>query len=292
MTTVGPGCAIDEAACGSASTCLPMKPIAGSSTVLDFRMRRLNLLAPPSMTYAVNPTLQTAIVDTATTLKAKQCGQLGKGTFTWLLRVDLAARTLKTGSAPPSSDPFGVGSCFDTQLFGTSDLRPATVALQGTAARLQSAPIPKLNVAIFLDATGSSAVVLPLSSVTIQGMALSPDGSCVGTFDRVGLDRACTESHSDCPAWHPAAAIGGYITLEDADAIFIKELNQSLCVLLTQSAPLTKCVRDATGKIAQRGDYCSSPGGAGGCQDSYWFAATFAASAAVIDPTNADPRCN
>src|SRR5262245_28108037 len=49
--TPTPGCTIDNAKCGP-STCLPMANNNGDT--YDFRFRRLNIIAPPSLTYAVN----------------------------------------------------------------------------------------------------------------------------------------------------------------------------------------------------------------------------------------------
>ncbi len=46
------------------------------------------------------------------------------------------------------------------------------------------------------------------------------------------------------------------------------------------------------GGTPARGDYCSTSNGPGGCVDSFWFAATFAASAARIGGAAADTRCS
>ena len=40
-----------------------------------------------------------------------------------------------------------------------------------------------------------------------------------------------------------------------------------------------------------KGDYCSTTKSAGGCQDSFWLAATLAASAAEVQATPTDPFC-
>jgi hypothetical protein len=39
------------------------------------------------------------------------------------------------------------------------------------------------------------------------------------------------------------------------------------------------------------GNYCSSPPGPGGCDDSFWLAATFAASAVNINSGTGMPGC-
>ena len=62
-----------------------------------------------------------------------------------------------------------------------------------------------------------------------------------------------------------------------------------MCVVLTgKKDPATgRCPRDASGKLTVKGDYCSLTATPGGCADSYWFAATFAASAVTVDQTGA-----
>jgi hypothetical protein len=263
---------IDEAKCGSASTCLPMNVQTGPA--LDFRMRRLNVIAPRAFTFDVNPTLQTSIIDGSMDLDAKACAELGTGTFNWLLRIDPAALTLTTGGARHAVDPFNVGYCFDAGA--------VTSKLVATGAGYQTAtPIPKLDVPIYLDKAGTSVLTLPLSAVTMQA-SVSPNRACIGSLNVAAIEKDCSDDFADCSKWRTGAAIGAYITLEDADAVVIRQLNETLCVVLTETAPAANCARDANGTIVARGDYCSSTGAPGGCKDSFWFAATFAASAVKI----------
>ena len=97
--------------------------------------------------------------------------------------------------------------------------------------------------------------------------------------------------------WTTAASLGGYITLTEANTVPVPQLSESLCVLLTgassvdTSNPNEKtCKKDAGGNIIAKGDFCSTTQAPGGCQDSFWFAATFAASAAKIVAPN-QPAC-
>ncbi len=287
-------CAIDNTKCGAGS-CLPLA--SNSGNVLDFRFRRLNIISPPSLTYSVNPTLQTAVIDSAVDLKAKQCGEVGKGTFSWLLRIDKAAKTLTTGGAPPSTDPFNAGYCFYNHTVNVGGtpiaVKQVTVGLDpsSTDTVFTSLSIPKLFVPIFLDATGSSVIILPLSNPVIKNLTVSDNGNCVGSLNTVALAKDCTDVFSDCSKWHTAGSLGGYMSLEEADTVFIKELNQSLCVVLTQAAPLTKCARDPAGKVSAKGDFCSTTGKPGGCQDSFWLSATFAASAIKINDGSTTATC-
>ena len=53
------------------------------------------------------------------------------------------------------------------------------------------------------------------------------------------------------------------------------------------------CQTDSSGNVIDKGNYCSTsnPPGPGGCQDSYWLAATFAASAVIINDGAGVPDC-
>ena len=91
------GCEIDEARCGSKSTCMPLSDNKGKD-VLDLRIRRLNIAAPAAL---ASPFIQNTVVNSGIDLAEPTCGENGKGLFTWLLRVDKKANTLVTGGAPP-----------------------------------------------------------------------------------------------------------------------------------------------------------------------------------------------
>ncbi len=134
---------------------------------------------------------------------------------------------------------------------------------------------------------------MPISDARIEGATLSADGNCVGSFNAAALDPACLEDRSLCSKWNTAGSLGGFITLEAADKVTIRDLgNKSLCSLLASELPL-RCKRDESGAIAYRGDYCSATKSPGGCADSVWLAATFAASAAKIyDGAGSVPGCS
>jgi hypothetical protein len=140
-------------------------------------------------------------------------------------------------------------------------------------------------------------VVLPLRQATFRTVNLSRDGNCIGSYNVDALDDTCHDSRDDCAKWNTDGALGAYVTLEDADQVDVEDLSASLCVLLTQSAgvapvppsTIKRCMRDGSGNIAFKGDYCSTSNSAGGCQDSYWLSATFAASAVKIHDGTKDP---
>lgn len=276
--TPAPGCTIDEGRCGSKTTCLPIGDNRGKD-LLDFRIRRLNIATPPALAGSF---IQNTVVNLNIDLNEKSCAELGKGLFTWLLRVDRKNSEILTGGAPPSSDPLGTGFCFARFDLNGQRVEPfvAKVAFEGdkfTALEARDIKIP-----IFLTDELASAILLPISNALLKDVSISEEGNCIGHFRESALDPACVEARELCTKWTTAGALGGFITLEEADTVKIRELdNKSLCSFLASETPLT-CSRDASGKILYKGDYCSTTKAPGGCQDSVWLAATFAASAAKI----------
>jgi len=295
----GGGCAIDEAKCGPTSTCLPIGDNKGKTT-LDFRMRRLNIATPPTLSQAI---IQKSIVTKGIDLKGV-CGDDGDGGFNWLLRIDKTAGTLTTGGAPPSSDPLGTGYCFYNHTVPSGiTVAPTTAKVTFNAAgdTFDTEPADKLNMATFLNGDPSTLIVLPLTKPRFTATTITEDGNCIGAFNASALDDTCTEDPSSCPKWKTAGIISGYFTLEDADKVPVDILKASLCILLTKAPPVPgpdgygHCPRDAQGKISlppsNQGDFCSTTNTPHGCGDSFWFAATFAAAAVKISNTPLVPEC-
>ena len=79
-----PGCTVDEQACGSASTCMPLADQKGKKQK-DLRKRRLKIAAPDALAAEF---IQRTVVTQNIDLDKKACGEVGKGLFTWILRVD------------------------------------------------------------------------------------------------------------------------------------------------------------------------------------------------------------
>ncbi len=276
--TPAPGCAIDEARCGSKSTCLPLADNKGKD-VVDLRIRRLNIATPEAL---ASTFIQNTVVGSGIDLAEPTCAENGKGLFTWLLRVDKKAGSLVTGGAPPSSDPLGQGFCFASFEIGGTTVQPITAKIELTGDTFKTLDRQNVNIPIFLSEQLASAIILPIRDARIEGVTLSTDGNCVGAFNAAALDPSCTEDRSLCSKWTTAGALGGFITLEEADGVKIRDLNnKSLCAFLAADSGLV-CARDAQGKITYKGDYCSTDKSPGSCQDSVWLAATFAASAAKI----------
>jgi hypothetical protein len=284
----GPGtCAIDEKKCGSASTCLPLGN-NGSRSILDLRIRRLNIAAPDALAAL---TVQQGIITRTVDLPNKECGEQGAGSFNWLLRIDKGKSILTTGGAPVSPDPFVQGFCFFDKKVGGTLVKPASnVPLTIRGSTINSATISKLVVPIFRSS--GEAILLPLTDVTFRGVTISDDANCIGSFTPQALAADCSDDPRQCQKWKTAGAIAAFITLEEADAVDVPDLSESLCVLLTKTdkGPDGKCVRE-NGTIKAKGDFCSTSGKACDCSDSFWLAATFAASAVRINDGASVAEC-
>jgi hypothetical protein len=267
--------------------------------VQSFRMRKLHVTAPPSLAQTF---VQMGIFDEGTNL-ADYCGEGGSGGYSWLLQVDPSAGTLETGGAPLTGDPFGVGYCFVDATIGAFPVAPVTTgATQAPDGSWSSAVIPELHVPLFVNGDPTNVMVLPLTKLTISQVSVSTDDNCIGSYNPDGVTAPTTngtcqdQDPSSCERWHTAGAMGGFITLKEADTVLVQELGKSLCVLLTDGTSTTNggmsCAKDASGNITAQGDFCSTTDSPGGCQDSSWFAATFAASAAKVTSGSSVSWCN
>jgi hypothetical protein len=276
-----------------------------TKTVWDFRMRRLTVITPAALAQNF---IQESVVDDGINLGIPACGEPGTGAFSWLLRIDSVANTFETGGAPPLANPLtdafstGSGYCWArmsiTQAGSTIDVQPVTGPLTKAADGTYQTTnqIPLINIPIFVHGMASDVVVLPIRQATVQGVDVTDMGNCIGSFNYSALDSMCLDIRGECSRWHTAGALGGYITLQESDGVYVQDLGKSLCVLLTGGTSLSSdgmhCLTDSSGNIVAKGDFCSTTDSAGGCQDSFWLSATFAASAIKIDDNSAAPLCN
>jgi hypothetical protein len=266
----------------------------GRKTTLDFRLRKLHITAPPRL---ATEFIQTAVIDQGINLK-NLCGEGGDGSFNWLLRFDTAKGELTMGGAPNSSNPFNMGYCFARETVNGLTVSPVTTGLTMAGGTWSSQSIPTINVPIYDPANGGVPILLPLRGARLREMTISADGNCIGAYNPLGVSSpmmgttTCLDRAFDlCQRWQTAGSLGGYITLEEAEQIYLRQQSETLCALLTVGIGSTNCPKDASGHVTATGDYCSTTQTPGGCADSYWLAATFAASAVVIDDAPVDSHC-
>ena len=291
----GGGCSIDESKCGSAGSCLPLGDNGGRS-VLDFRIRRLVFAAPEALA-AVE--FAQRVTTPSIDLKSPECGEGGFDSWPWLLRFDRQKKTLTTGGAPPSSDPFKLGYCFFNSKQNGLTIGPAAelpVRYDADKRTFSSgASIERLLMPVFVRGDLKNMIVLPITDFAVRNVEVSDDDNCIGTFNPKALDGSCTETPATCSKWKTAGAMAGHITLEEADEIDVSALGVSLCALLAKIPPtgngITKCPRDEEGTITVSGDYCTGTRKPCDCRDSFWLAATFAASAVRIHDGSSVPEC-
>ena len=149
-----------------------------------------------------------------------------------------------------------------------------------------------LNLPIYLDQMGTSALALPLRQARFSNITVSGDHSCIGKYNAAGLmPRDNCFPTPQNPDFFPAGEVDGFINLDQADAVGIDALTQSLCVVLSGDptaygdggAP-KKCKR-VNGKIVFPGDWCTATNqpATAQCNDAVRFAGAFAASGVTIN---------
>jgi len=295
-TAPSPACPV--APCNAMSPCLAMSDNTGKPTD-DLRLRKLNVTAPAALAQHF---IQAGVIDDGVNLD-NTCGEQGTGSFSWLARFDTTNMKLTTGGAPPADDPFNAGYCFVNQNISGLPVAPVTVNMtQAADGSWASDVIPKLYVPIYINGDPNNVVVLPLSQATVQGVMLSKDGNCIGSYNPDGVGPPTTgglcpdEDPSSCERWRTYGSLGGFITLTEANAVNVVTLGKSLCVLLTGGVSTadggTQCATNPDGSVTAKGDFCSTTDSPGGCEDSYWLAAAFAASAATINDGSTVAACN
>jgi hypothetical protein len=293
-------CPVTDPKCGPNTACLAFADNSTSPTS-DFRIRRLTVVAPANL---ASTFLQGDVVTPAIELPNKECAESGApgkgGLFNWIIRVDKTAGTLTTGGAPPSADPFGTGYCFMNTTVAGHTIAPISGPLAFSGSTFTSTPAANtLFVPIFTAPPAtpldpSTLVLLPIQGGTLNSVTISPDGNCIGSYNPAGpSDATCGDDPSSCSKWNTAGSIGGFITISDADTVVVALNQKTLCAILTgKSGPpdasgIGHCLTDGSAK----GDYCSQTKAPGGCQDSFWLTATFAASAVKINDGTGNALC-
>ncbi len=281
-------CAPKDPACPALaveSECLALVDNSGKDK-FALRLSQLSITKPVALT---TTTVQ-KIVSDGVNINLPACNVPGMGTFSLLTEFDLAAGTLRTGGSLPETDP-AKGYCFEYDA--ANGVEPVTAKLNVDAdLRFATDVIPKIVVPIYLDLAASSAVYLPLRDAVLSDGQISQDHNCIGKFNADGLEpvnNCLPDPDAGIDFFVNGGKLDGYITLEEADAVTVDLLSQSLCVLLSGDPKTygdgqkpSKCKRDGAGKITLEGDWCSTTNSEGGCKDAFRLTAELAASAAML----------
>jgi hypothetical protein len=275
----------------ASSTCLELVDNSGASQ-FTLRMADLLIKAPPSLKKG----LVQGVLRNGVTMNFPSCYLDGGGTFSWLLRFDTVSGKLTTGGARPVDDPTkGYSFVDETLVQGGKSFKiapfSASAPIQGGAFAITAGH--DLILPVYLDILATKAVLLPLRDVKLTG-TLSPHNNCVGKLNPKFLEQSMScWPDTMSPAFLGAdgtidsdGAIDAYLLLEDADAVDVEAVGQSLCVILSGDAgtygdgasPIARCKRDAGMKILFQGDWCGASNDAS-CTDAVRFAAGFSASA-------------
>ena len=171
------------------------------------------------------------------------------------------------------------------------DVSPITLSAPVDAACGFASSVGNVNLPIYQPGSGPIAL-LPLRSLRFHDAAVTPDHDCIGAFDVAALDpgNGCAPYPGQRP-FTDGGSLDAYISLEEADAITVTLLSESLCVLLSgdagqwaQGSGPMRCKRGAGNAILFQGDWCSATDqpATPGCADAVRFSGTFAASGVAI----------
>ncbi len=171
---------VEVSTCPTDTACMAVTKQSGD--VLSMRISRLRLWAPDALL-----SLSPLAIDPPV---AAQCQNKGGESLNWLLQIDNAKHTLRTGGARPSADHKTWSFSADTVapsaicpgVVGPStpiDLRSVTTALGPGACGTSAATIDALNIPVFESPTGVG-FVLPMREVKFSNFEVSADNNCIG----------------------------------------------------------------------------------------------------------------
>ena len=250
------------------------------------RLSQLEISAPAVL---ASPAVKTIVAD-GVNINLPACNVPGDGTFSFILQFNRSTDKLVAGGAFPEADPAD-GYCFVTDA--ANNVAPVEVDANLNAdGTFSTAPLPLVTMPIYVDLEATGAVYLPLREAQISSAQISSDQNCIGRFNGAGLEpvnNCLPDAEKGIDYYINGASLDGYITLEDADAVIVDVLAQSLCVLLSgdtvkfgDDGSPKHCKRDGTDKIIFEGDWCSTTNSAGGCKDAVKLAAELAASSVKV----------
>ncbi len=283
-TASGATCAPTDPGCPALAVktdCLGLVDNSGKDHFV-LRMSQLEIAAPKALTNA----LVSGLVGKGVTMNLPKCNLNGDGTFSLITEFDLKTGMLHAGGATPPASATD-GYCYANDP--AHGVAPVDVkATIDASLKFSTAAIPKITLPVY-DPKSTNIIYLPLHNVKLSDGQISADHNCIGSYNATKLDPAGNcEPEAGINRYTNAAKLDGFITLEEADAVLVPQIGQTLCVVLS-GAPETfgdtsspkKCLRTA-GKINLQGDWCSTSDNAGGCQDAFKLTAQLAASSAKL----------
>jgi hypothetical protein len=236
--------------------------------------------------------VQTTIIDNGVSLNQQDCNEFGEGTFSWLFEFDSATNKLRTGGGLPIADP-KAGGCFVSLNTTSLPVAPIEVDVTIDGQNFSASDID-VYVPIFLDpADTSKAIVLPLHGVEFAGSFNDDTHNCIGSFNGDVLDPidGC-QAPPPTRAWKNGGTLKGYITIAEADQVYVEELGMTLCVYIAGATdwqgqdPDNNCATSAKWLAGERppGDWCSTTNqpADGTCQDAWRLEGEFAAAAFTV----------
>lgn len=282
-TPTDPKCPVVAAA----TDCLGLVDNTGKQQFV-LRLSQLEVTAPKALTA---PTVAKVVGD-GVHINLPECNVAGLGTFSLVVEFDLDKGTLKAGGAAPAANPADGYCLVNDAAKGVEAVEVKTT--YGADLTFSTEAIPKIVLPVYVDASATSAVYLPVTGAQLLNGKISADHNCIGSFNDAPPSEGGLDPLNNCL---PEPGVGyfkndadltGYITLEEADAVNVDLLGQSLCVLLSgdaakygDTATPKKCKR-TNGKIDLEGDWCSTSNKAGDCKDSFRLEAKLAASSAKL----------
>lgn len=270
--------------CPGSSECLATAQ-SGDPNRFTLRAALMDITRPPTLASGI----MNSVIEGAVGMNLTSCGLSGQATWNLLFGFDLAAGTIHLSSAMPVADGVGPWTPLSATIGGFA-VSPRAMSGTVDGSGQISGELSSANLAIFLDQAGTRVVVLPLQRITLSGL-LSSDHECIGSYNAEELADVDCVVDAAHPAFTSGGTLSGLISLEDADAVVVNEVNESLCVLLSGD-PSTygdggspqRCRRDGNQAIQFAGDWCIATNAAATaeCSDAMAISFDFTANAVAV----------
>ena len=241
----GNGCVIAPECTAGDPACEAFTKNSGG-IVIDFRMRYIEITAPPSLASnsigLVNGApgfFQTDVITKGVDLAnaPANCGENGQGLCSTGCCASTRCSTTRSRleARHPARIRSGSGYCFLAMGWsGACRSTPVTIAATLSASQLSSQRASgTLNMPIFLMPMDTTdAVVLPIRGIGFDDVTVSNDGNCIGAVNNAALAgwkrRYRTRPRRTGPpaldGTRPARWPSGYMTLADADKVQVVAL--------------------------------------------------------------------